>query len=51
MRHRRELDYAGTGSDRTIVYGDVNGDGKSDFQIELRGLKNLTVGDFHLWAA
>ncbi len=36
----------GTASDKTIIEGDINGDGRADFQIELSGLKLLTVGDF-----
>jgi serralysin len=32
----------------SIVEGDVNGDGKADFQIALKGLINLTAGDFVL---
>lgn len=43
-----QIDAAGTGNDRTIIEGDVNGDRRPDFQIELVGLKNLTVGDFIL---
>jgi uncharacterized protein (DUF2141 family) len=39
---------AGTAGDKTIVYGDVNGDGKADFQIELTGLKVLAASDFAL---
>ena len=39
---------AGTANDRTIVYGDINGDAKADFQIELTGLKVLSAGDFAL---
>ena len=39
---------AGTAGDKSIVYGDVNGDGKADFQIELTGLKVLGVNDFAL---
>lgn len=35
-------------NDKTIIEGDVNGDGKTDFQIELTGLKVLTAGDFVL---
>ena len=32
----------------TFVTGDVDGDGKGDFQIELNGLVDLTVADFKL---
>ncbi len=39
---------AGTANDKTIVSGDVNGDGLADFSIELTGLKGLTAGDFIL---
>jgi Ca2+-binding RTX toxin-like protein len=39
---------AGTANDRTIIEGDVNGNGGADFQIELRGLKTLAAGDFIL---
>jgi Ca2+-binding RTX toxin-like protein len=39
---------AGTASDRTIIYGDISGDGRADFQIELTGLKTLVVSDFIL---
>jgi hypothetical protein len=35
-------------SGRTIVEGDVNGDGKADFQIGLAGHINLVKGDFVL---
>ncbi len=44
----QKYDYSGTASDKTIVAGDVNGDGLADFSIELTGLKGLTVGDFVL---
>lgn len=49
----RELRYSkinapGTSNDKTIVEGDVNGDGKADFQIELKGLKTVTSADFIL---
>jgi hypothetical protein len=37
-----------TGNDKTIIYGDISGDGLADFQIELTGLKTLTVSDFIL---
>jgi Ca2+-binding RTX toxin-like protein len=35
-------------NDKTIVQGDVNGDGKADFEIELSGLHVLTATDFFL---
>jgi len=38
----------GDAHDRTIVEGDVNGDGKADFRIELSGLIKLTDVDFVL---
>ena len=41
-------DHAGTFDDRTVLSGDVNGDGKADFQIELTGAIRLDVGDFYL---
>ncbi len=44
----RKFNYAGTDRDKTIISGDVNGDGKADFQIELTGLITLTKGDFIL---
>lgn len=31
-----------------IVYGDTNGDARADFEIELRGVSNLSAGDFIL---
>lgn len=34
--------------DKTIIQGDINGDKRADFQIELTGLKTLTSGDFIL---
>jgi Ca2+-binding RTX toxin-like protein len=46
--HFVQIDSAGTAADKTIVEGDVNGDGKVDFQIELKGLISLTKGDFVL---
>ena len=39
---------AGTANDKTIVEGDINGDKKADFQIELTGLVTLSKGDFIL---
>ncbi len=39
---------AGTANDKTIVEGDVDGNSAADFQIELKDLKTLTVGDFIL---
>jgi Ca2+-binding RTX toxin-like protein len=42
----KKFDASGTANDKTIVYGDVNGDGRADFQIELTGLKTLDSGDF-----
>jgi serralysin len=38
----------GTAADRTVIYGDVNGDAMADFQIQLVSLKHLVAGDFHL---
>jgi serralysin len=35
-------------ADKTIILGDINGDTVADFQIELTGLKTLTVADFIL---
>jgi serralysin len=42
------IDAAGTSNDKTIVHGDVNGDGCPEFQIELSGLHILTASDFIL---
>ena len=39
---------AGTANDKTIIYGDINGDARADFQIELTGLKTITASDFIL---
>jgi Ca2+-binding RTX toxin-like protein len=44
----KTVDVAGTANDRTFVYADVNGDGRADFEIELKGLHTLGVGDFIL---
>ncbi|WP_116654487.1 M10 family metallopeptidase C-terminal domain-containing protein [Pelagibacterium sediminicola] len=41
-------DMADEANDRTIVAGDINGDGAADFQIELTGLVTLTAIDFIL---
>ena len=38
----------GTANDRTIIYGDLTGDAKADFQIELVGIKHLLASDFVL---
>jgi Ca2+-binding RTX toxin-like protein len=43
-----QLRYEKEGSTRTIVEGDVNGDGRADFQIELTGSITLTASDFLL---
>jgi Ca2+-binding RTX toxin-like protein len=39
---------SGSSNDKTLVEGDVNGNGTADFQIELRGIKTLTANDFIL---
>lgn len=44
---KNDVWYKKSGSD-TIVYGDTNGDGKADFEIELRGVSSLSSGDFIL---
>ncbi len=41
-------DLTGSLNDRTIVSGDINGDKRADFHIELAGLHNLTADDFIL---
>jgi Ca2+-binding RTX toxin-like protein len=51
--HKGELNYhkvnkPGLAHDKTIVSGDINGDGKADFQIQLTGLHNLHQDDFVL---
>lgn len=43
-----QFDLAGTGADKTIIQGDVDGDGRADFQIELTGLITLSAEDFNL---
>lgn len=44
----QKYDYAGTVNDKTIVFGDMNGDRVYDFQIQLNGLKTLNAIDFVL---
>jgi hypothetical protein len=44
----QKYDSAGTTNDYTLVYGDNDGDTASEFQIELRGLLNLTAADILL---
>jgi trimeric autotransporter adhesin len=46
--HYAQSNLAGTASDKTIISGDVNGDGYADFNIELTGLKTLSASDFIL---
>ncbi|MFO1171840.1 MAG: calcium-binding protein [Hyphomicrobiaceae bacterium] len=46
--HWFQLNPTGTANDKTIIEGDINGDKKADFQIELTGLKVLSAGDFIL---
>ena len=43
-----ELHYKYQGAHMTIVEGDINGDGRADFQIQLAGHINLSKGDFIL---
>lgn len=43
-----QIDSSSNPSDKTIIEGDINGDRRADFQIELTGLKTLTAGDFIL---
>jgi Ca2+-binding RTX toxin-like protein len=44
----QQFDNAGTANDRTIIFGDIDNDTGSEFQIELRGLITLTREDFLL---
>jgi Ca2+-binding RTX toxin-like protein len=44
----KQYDPIGASTDRTIVEGDINGDGKRDFQIELGGFFDLHSRDFIL---
>ncbi len=46
--HAVRINVAGTANDKTIVEGDINGDARADFQIEIRGLIGLTAQDFVL---
>jgi serralysin len=47
--HVVRFNKAGTANDKMFVEGDVNGDGRADFRIELTGLgPQLTQGDFVL---
>ena len=46
--HYLKIDADGTKFDKTIVSGDINGDGKADFSIELSHLVTLTKVDFVL---
>ncbi|MEZ5775979.1 MAG: M10 family metallopeptidase C-terminal domain-containing protein [Hyphomicrobiaceae bacterium] len=39
---------SGTANDKTIISADVDGDGYSDFRIELTGLVSLKAADFYL---
>lgn len=40
-----QVNAAGTANDKTIIEGDINGDKRADFQIELTGLVSLSAGD------
>lgn len=44
----RTFNATGTANDKTVIYGDINGDARIDFQIELTGIKTLTAADFVL---
>ncbi|MBB1248481.1 M10 family metallopeptidase C-terminal domain-containing protein [Rhizobium sp. G21] len=46
--HMVKVDKSGKANDLTLVEGDIDGDGKADFQIALAGLHTLTAGDFAL---
>ena len=46
--HFDKVNNPGHAHDKTIIEGDVNGDGRADFQIALTGLIHLTKGDFAL---
>lgn len=46
--HWFQIDSTNPAFDKTIIEGDVNGDKRADFQIELTGLKLLSKSDFIL---
>ncbi|MEZ5774812.1 MAG: M10 family metallopeptidase C-terminal domain-containing protein [Hyphomicrobiaceae bacterium] len=46
--HYKVFNRPGSANDMTIVEGDLNGDRKADFQIELTGIKVLSPADFML---
>jgi Ca2+-binding RTX toxin-like protein len=46
--HWFQQNVAGAANDKTIVEGDIDGDRRADFQIQLTGLKTLTAVDFIL---
>ena len=46
--HFAKFDNPGKLHDFTLLEGDINGDGRADFQIELKGLIALAKGDFVL---
>jgi len=46
--HFSIINLPGRAKDKTIVGGDVNGDGRADFEIELKGAHNLHPNDFDL---
>jgi Ca2+-binding RTX toxin-like protein len=46
--HWYQQNLSGTASDKTIIEGDLNGDRRADFQIQLSGLKTLSAVDFVL---
>lgn len=41
-------DHDGTSNDRTVIQGDLDGDGRHDFEIELTGFVHLDANDFVL---
>jgi Ca2+-binding RTX toxin-like protein len=46
--HYVRTDKSGTIDDKTFIEGDINGDGKADFRIEIKGLVTLAESDFIL---